>query len=323
MSVGTNVRAGRATRGILALQGAKGTAVTALGGASAIAIRTAELAVDTAPEWNDPSWMSTGGAGAVEGERVVPREKTAEISARPTPATLQWFLRSHWGSYSSPAFTRATQVNEWATLAFVENRFASSPGYLIRLYDAWLYRVGLSVVSAGRCGLFASACAEADDIRALNALSGVTLPAANMEPADQNEFAGRSAVLRRAPSGANAVVPFERLLIGFDGGLITRWSMAEGKVRVYSSGHRRVSIQLQGRMNDEMWTILNNARAGTAESYRLTMTAPSPSKTFTVTLHSVRWTVDPLSQRGTQYGPFVAVGQAMVSAGNYVDLTLS
>jgi hypothetical protein len=324
VSVGTNVRVGRATRGILALQAAKGTAVSALGGASAINVRTPELALDPSPDWSDPVWMSRLGAGAAAGERVMPREKAARIAARPTPATLEWFFRSHWGAFAAGAFTRATQVNEWATLALVENRFSSTAEKLIRFYDGWIHRVTLSILSGGRASLFGEFCAEADDVRALNALAGVTLPAANMEPADQNEFAGRSAVLRCAPSGANAVVPFERLSILFDGGLVTRWSQANQLVRVYSSGHRRVALQLRGRVHDQAWEMLTNARAGTAESYRLTMTAPSPAKTFTVTLHSVRWTVEALEQRGTEYGPFVASGQAMVSAGgSFVDLTLS
>lgn len=323
MSVGTNVRAGRSTRVILGLQSAKGTALAALGGANAIKVRSAESGVDPSPEWNDPAWMSTGGAGGLAGERVVPRPKTGRLVTRPTPATLEWFFRSHWGPLAAGSFTRKTQVNEWATVALVENRFSATAEKLVRLYDAWLHRVGLVVVSSGRTALLADVAAEADDVRPLNALAGVTLPAANMEPGDLNEFAGRSATLRRAPSGANAIVPFERLTLDFDGGLISRWSMADGKCLVYSSGHRRVGIQIQGRIHDEAWEKLTNARAGTAESYRLTMTAPNPSKTFTVTLHSVRWTVDALATRGTEYGPFVASGQAMVTdAGNFVDLTL-
>lgn len=324
MTVGTNVRAGRSTRVILGLQSAKGTAVSALGGASAISVRLPEAGFDPSPEWNDPAWMSTGGAGAVGGERIIPRPKTGLLFARPTPATLEWFFRSHWGPLAGGAFTRKTQVNEWATVALVENRFSSTAEKVVRLYDAWLHQVQLSVDSAGRCGLLAFVAAELDDVRPLNALSGVTLPAAGMTPTDVNECPGRSAVLRRDPSGANAVVPFERLSIGFDGGLISRWSMAEGKCRVYSSGHRRVGIRIQTRIHDESWQKLVNSRAGTAESYRLTLTAPSPAKTFTVDLHSVRWTVEPLSVSGTEYGPFVASGQALsTGAGNFVDLALA
>lgn len=324
MGVGTNVRAGRSTRALVALQAAKGTAQAALGGALACALRTPRSEWDAGYEQDDPAWHSDGDAGLAEAAYTVPRARRGELVTHATPTSLEWLLRSHWGGFSGGAFTRAVQPNEWATLAFAENRYATSPGNLVRLYDAWFHHLRLEVDPAGRAALRAEYAAEASDVRALNALAGVTLPAAPMEPVDQNEMPGRSATLTRDPDGEAEAVPFSNFVLDFDAGLRQNWFQSDGKVCVYSSGHHRVRVTLSGRVNDETWVALTASRAGTREAWRFTLAAPSPAKTFTVDLHSVGWSPRPLVVRGTEYEAFVASGTALLDdAGDFVDLTLA
>ena len=324
MSVGTNVRAGRSTRALFGLQAAKGTPLANLSLASTMVLRPAFAQFDAGLVHSDPAWMSDDGAGSADAQHEVPTARSGELRATPTPQALEFFLRSHWGAYAANEFTRSTQPNEWATIALVENRHAVTSGNLVRFYDAWVHHLRMEIDSAGRGLLRAEYAAEASDVRALNARGDVTLPAANMEPGDVNEFAGRSATLTRDPDGDNEMMPFSRLALDLDGGLIENWFDSDQQVRVYSRGHRRVRVQLTGRVNDETWVALTASRAGTSEPYRLTWTAPSPAKTFTVDLHSIRWNPEPLITRGFEYEAFVASGVALIDdAGDYVDFTLA
>ena len=324
MSTGTNVRAGRSTRAIIGIQAAKGTALAALGGASAIKVRAPRASWPAGEEFSDPAWNSdSDGAGSDEASHLIPAAKRGEILVRPTPATVEYLFRSHWGPLSLGAFERKTQVYQWLTLAFVENRFASV-GRLVRFSDAWVHALRFEVESSGRCLLAAAYAAEASDVRSLAALSGVTLPAAPMEPADQNEFPGRSGVLTRDPAGDAEELPFARVSIEFDGGLRSRKFPSDTNPSVYSSGHRRVSLNVEGRIGDELWQLIDASRAGTREAYRLEVAAPSPAKTFAVDLASVTWNPDSLSVSRTSYDSFGASGVALANdAGDFVDLTLS
>jgi hypothetical protein len=319
MGVATNARAGRATRLLLAAQSAYGTPVSNF--ASATAARAPRLEIDLGTEYADQAFMTAGGGTAAEGAFQIPRLFAGELGLRATPATLGAALRGCWGTPTLGVYAQTSQVATRYSLAFVEDRHAANARKVARLADAWFPAVTLDVNGAGRVGLRIRYAAEVSEVRAGNALSGWTLPGFPMEPGDQNEYAGRAAVLTRDLGGpSEQAIPFRQLSLSIDESPIERWDQSAGRMRSHKAGHARVTVTLSGRVGDESWAALTDARAGTPHVYTLAIPG---TETFTATLHNMTWDAGPLDVSGLDYQPFAAVGRAgRIAVGTMAEFSL-
>lgn len=324
----TKVRAGRATALLAALQAAKGTAVTNFTAATGVGrLWTDKGQDDASPSKSDPAgWMllpqlETGARYSAS------RAIAGTLACKATPKSLEILLRSNWGAFAAGSFSLASQVNEWLSLGWVENVASGASEYFHRIHDAWIHRIRLHGGRRGALLLEAAYAAERDTAPvALNALGGITLPAAPIAVDDKNVFAGRQVRLFRDPTGANQEIDLHSIEITLDQNLGTGWDMMAGAPMVFKKGFPgpRVTIRFEAHVADETWTLISNARAGTKQRFRLQASAVSPAKTLQIDFYEVDFEVEPLGHEGRRYVTFAGVGQAhRDGSGNFVSISLT
>lgn len=326
MTAPTNVRAGRVTALLVALQAAQGTPVSDFTQANAGRLWTSRVQDDVAPSKSDAGgWMSepqleTGGRYSES------RALAGAFVCKATPYALEWLLRSNWGAYSAGAWTLATVVNEWLTLGWVEDVFGGSGSYLHRVYDAWVHKLVLRAGAFDPLSLEVQWAAERDSApQDLASLVGITLPVDPMPPIDVNVFPGRLVKLFRDPTGTNEEISLAGIEISIDQGLVGGWDQARQVGQVVKGGFPgpRVEIRFEAHVSNETWALISAARAGTKQRYRLTAECQLPAKTFQMDFYEVDFQVEPIGHDGTQYTRFRAVGQAhRDDSGNFVSLSI-
>lgn len=335
MVVATSVRAGRATRLLLALQSAKGAPVRnfTASGVSVASLWDENAEVDIGKSFSAPGpWMTGFNAEAASGRYEVPRaaQGTITMQAMPT-AGLSLLLQNNWGTVASGAYTLTSQVNKWATLCWIEdNSLASAtPQNLVLLADAFIHTIELRVESTGKVLVDAHYAAEAEpEVRALDELAtapAITLPA-SLEPVDHGVLQGRSTTLVRDYGGANQSIPFDRLTLTLNQNLSDfGWDQMRQVARVAKAGKTKTRLQLTGIVSAQTWAVLSAATAGTKQTYRLTIGGITGSASLTVTMRNVNFEVSPFGKRGQDYVRFQGTGQAHETnfTGAYVDITLS
>lgn len=327
MVVPTNVRVGRIAALLVGVQTAKGTPVSDFtSGANGRAWSDA-YGDDLGPlKSNAGGWM-TQPLLETDARYGVGKLAQGSLTAKATPQSLGWFLRSNWGSYSGGVWTLLGQVNEWLSFGWVENVLTGATQYFHRISDAWLHSLTLRATPYDPLTIEAEYAAEVVGTPvALNALGGITLPAAPMNPDDVNVFPGRMVKLFRDPTGANVEIALHSFAITFDQGLGSMWDMAGGKWRVYKVGHPgpRVLVEFTAHVSDETWGILTQSRAGTKERYRITAAAEDPTQTLTIDLYQMDFEFDLVGHAGQRFVQFSAIGQAhRDSDGNFVTIALT
>lgn len=322
-------RRGRRTRLIAGYQSAKDTILTNFAAPAAPRIWSEHVRIPTTPMKSepDPTWMTVGIAdetGARFNETDMPE---GEITAIATPESLEVMLRSNWGPFAAGSFTLKTQVSQWLTLAWIENRFTANAERLVRIKDAWIDKLTISL--AGRTGnrgmliLDGHYAGRRIDVRPLNALAGVVLPAAPMAPADRRKFRFLLASLILDPTGANVEMRVERLGITIDQGLEAEWTMTNGW-DVKKTGKTRVSLDFVGNVNSETWDLIDKARAGTKKRLRVVATSDAPVKTLTMNFFETDFETENLGHDADRvYVGFRSKGQPHVSTtGDYITISL-
>lgn len=320
----SNVRAGRVAALLLALQTAKGTAISDFSAATAIRPWTVAADVDVAALKSDAGGFMTAPVLDTVARHSVPAAAEGQISVEATPASVEWLFRNHWGAYVAWEFELAAQVSEWLTLGWVESTMAGSTQKFARIYDAWCHQLRVSAGLTGAVRLDANYAAEQDsEPQDLDALSGITLPA-DYTP-DMNVFPGRTARLWRDPYGDNQEISLRGIEIVFDQGLLTEWDMMRGLPLVAKRGFPgpTVDISFEARVGDETWEILTANRAGTKAHYRFLATAPAPARRFQIDLYDVDFEIEPLGHEDQGYRMFRANGRAhRDTSGRFVTITL-
>lgn len=254
------------------------------------------------------------------------RGREGDIVAQATYSTLTLFLRSNWGPLVAGAFELKTQINEWMTLAWVEDKFnpASSTKRLVRHRDAWVHRLTMRIVSTGKITLQAEYAARATLDTSLDAPGPVVLPTAPIGPTDQNVFAGRSAQLFRDPLGDNERITFERLEIIISQGLGATWRKMGGW-EIWKVGEALVDLVFPTRAADAGWEIIDRTNAETRQRYRLIATAPNPARTLTMDFFDVNFVADDrlIGHEARQARGFELRGRPHVDlSGKFVDISL-
>ena len=328
----TNPRVARSVRSLMALQGAKGTPASDFTVADSESLWTESKEHDHGRLRVEPGpWMTSDEGETVDSDAELPRARGGRVFAQLTPKNVELLLRNSWGPLAAGAFTLDSQVNEHASFAWVEDRFlAASPAQrLVRIYDAWTRRLEIAVDSIGKSMISGMFAGERRDFFELDAVGGLTLPAAPMTPGDRNVFAGRSASLVLDPTGLNVPLPFDTLLLSLDQQMLEGedgyWDMMRMASGVFKQGKPIVQLQVSALLGDQWWDVIDDLESEVRNHFRLTLTAPSPAKTFTVDLYEVAMVVEPLRYDGQTGRPmFTGTGRAYDDkSGNFVDLTLT
>lgn len=246
------------------------------------------------------------------------------VIVQASPESVEIFLRSAWGGFAAGVFTRATQVAEFLTLGWVEDRFTTGASVkrLVRNRDVVIHDLTIDIESTEMVMLSGLYWGSARSDRKLDALSGVTLPAAPMQDQDDNVFQGRDAVLTRDPAGDNEKIAFESVRLKINRNIGVRYFMSDGW-RVYYRGSG-VSLELETQTADEIWNVIDKTNGQVGQDYKLTVSAPSPAKTLTMDLRDVIFRPGALGHDGQDYRDHVATAWPRVkSGGAYLDLALA
>lgn len=335
--VATRIRAGRATRSLCAIQSAKGTPVRdfTASGTTVESLWGEKIDIDAGKLYNDPGpWMTGFDAEAASGRYEIPKAAEGNLVMPATAAALEILLQSNWGTRSGGGvFTLTSQVNKWLTLGWVEDNALGSgaPQNFVTLSDAFIHRLGLAINSLGKVIVTAGYAAEAEsEVRALDELGdppAITLPSTPMDPGDKYIAAGRSATLRRDPSGANQLIPFDTVDLLLDQALAsTDYDMMRQVRPVFKNGLTAVDLSIEAMVGYETWIILANAISGSLQDYRLTIPFPAGAgSSLIVHMRQVLFNVSPLGRTpNQQYVKFSARGRALCdTSGDFVDITLS
>jgi hypothetical protein len=308
----------------LAFQSAKGTIANDFTASGAKAVWCSGAEIDAGTDVESEEWADSSLGPPAGGQWVRPDRPAGTIPVMATPTSLEWLLVSNYGAYSAPTFSLATQIasDRWLTAAWVESVASGSTENLVRLRDLWFHRLDISGNGPqGRMMVEAQYAARAVAIQSLSG-GGVTLPASPMSPSDKSPFPNAKIEIRRDPAGANVALRWRAFRLTLDQGLAHEWDPAAFAFDVWKRGRLRAGLEVLCDWSDETWTVLTNARAKTAQTYRVKATAEDGS-ILTVDLHNVIFSVDRTGRNGMEYAPFRAVGQAAVSGSNFVSLSLT
>jgi hypothetical protein len=243
-----------------------------------------------------------------------------------TPKMLETILRSWGGSWSSIGggqyqlgLTR--NLNEYATLALVENKDTPNPEILTRLWDAWAHRVTLRMrPGLEAVDLEAFFAARDYDRTPLNALGGISLPS-SYAPMDAGEvLAPHSFRLLRDPAGSDVSIAAQEFSITFDAGLLHE-AFCESRPLVKKVGYTTVAISLRGTVEDETYGITTDADSLTFKRF-VAQWASDSGKAFSVDLKNVDFSVNPIGWKGRLF-EFQVHGEAFMdsSTGAFVTIT--
>lgn len=322
-------RAGQAAACFLAFQSAKGTVVDDFTASDALRLWTASLPMDYGAGKFDSAGSITHSQQHTDGRKEVVRLREGTIVVNATPEAIEWALRSSWGPRSANVFQYKENVQEWLTIALVEDRFSASKQKLIRLYDAWIHRVRLEVDSLGMVSLSLHYAAEHEATPLpLDALGGVTLPAVPMDADMRHVYPGRLALLVRDQGGEEEEIPFEAVVLDIDQRLEALWDGAKGAIGIGKGGYPgpKVALAVSARVGLETWNLIDDQRATAGRQYSLLLTDKETAETlFQADLYNVDFTEpEPLGHDGPlDAHRLVIAGEANLDdSGNFVTLTL-
>lgn len=322
----TKQRPGRSGALLYGVQSAKGTIVDDLTAADTGRIWSTRYETPGAQEIVEEPEFHMSAADAPSLDFDTKEGPQGIVRAEMTPDSVEKFLRSAWGAFAAGAFTKRTQVGEFLTLAWVEDRF--DPGVsterLVRLSDVVIHRLAFEIESNGKAEMLGTYAGRASPLEVkLNALGGVTLPVAPMDPADQNLFTGRSALLTRDPAGDNEAIAFDKVTVVIDRLFEPEYHMSEGLADA-AYGGTLVRIVLEKQVADETWNFTDKTQAEASQDWRLVLVAPSPAKTLTFDFNDVLFRPGAFGHDGQEYLAHVATGfPKLDSGGSFLDISLA
>lgn len=316
----TNVRSGRQTALLAAVQSAKGTPVTAF--ATAPVFRTWSTEIPVSPEKSSANWMAEPVAPAPAERFNTGNRPAGRIEGPATPDALDLLLRSNWGPESGGAYALKTQVNEWLTLAWVEHGAAGNVGQVVRIQDAWFHRLILRADFPRGMLMVHGSYLGRDILVDPKGSGGLTFPASWTPEA--NPFTVNAAAFVRDPAGVNADIRLRELEILFDQRAAPHeWDMGSLLYRVLKGGPATVEAEFRAEVSDEAWATITDARAGTKRAFRFTASAQSPALTLTVTLNEMDFTFRELGHDGKDMREIVGSGRAHLSAGAPATISIA
>jgi len=324
MGVGTNVRAGRTWRTLVAAQLAKGTAIENFNGAAQtwnVEAKQDGYGDQIAAEW----WMSYPTGYYVQARYNAGELTKGVILARATPTLTSLTLQSLYGSLAGSTFTLTGYVNTWLSIAFVEDKtLTNTATRVVRLSDALVHQLSVNVDSQGFVDLALGVAAEVVEDTTLSDLDALDLilPIAPMNLVDTDVFAGRVATLTRDPAGSATDIPFERMTIKLDENLEEQWDQCGQVTRAIRRGPLSASIVVTGKPADEHWQMALDSYNGVPRTYRAQMTAGAHVLTFTFS--NVTFNVDSFGLNDQTFDPMTSTGVATLDgSGNFVSVTLT
>ena len=322
----TNRRVRRPSVALMAPQSAKGTLATDFRFTNSVRLWTTDFGTDPAYVKSRPGpWMTELVSESEDSRYSQMENPESSVACSATPETIEMLLRSNWGPYAAGAFTLKSQVNEWFTLAWVEDHNAGSTQNLIRTQDCFFHRVRFrSSRQDGKLYINAEYMARANDITPLNSLGGIQLPPSPMAVQDTRPFGVRNVEFIRDPLGANVSLLYETVEITFDQIGNAEWTQTS-KWDVWKTGKTIVYVSFEGMCTDESWAILNDNRSGAKKRFQLTATSEgSPSSIFAIDIRSMDFELDRLGHDERGWIVFKAFGRALVdSGGAFVGIVLS
>jgi len=295
-----------------------------------VRVWTQDIEVDSGRSKSRPGpWMSTSSSESSSGRYSMPEQPRGVIRALATPETVDMMLRSNWGPPTAGVYVLKSKVNEWMTLAWVEDLASGSTQNLIRTSDAWIHRLTIrNHRTDGRVLLIGEYEARENTVNALNALPvGVTIPASPAAPADQRVYPVMRAEFTSDPGGTPVKLLYTELDITLDQRLSGEWTFSD-KWDVWKRGKTLVTVDLKGMLSYETWTLLDAARAGTKGRFLFSATAPAlaplSASTFSIDIKSMDFEVDEIGHDATNgWVTFSASGRALIdsSSGDFLTIT--
>lgn len=317
----TNRRVGKSTALLAEFQSARRTPVDDM--SSALNQWVSRFRAEVSPLKVENQYMSSSILNAdVErfGKVVFPR---GEFTSVATPDTVDRILRSTWGPGATvgadTTYTIQNIVENWLTLAWIENRRTPNLGTLVRVSDVFLPRI---VFQAGM-GTADIACDWLGEVAEMFTPipQTIALPAPPMGPVGDTIFGERGFNVFRDPLGVNQEYSADGLELVIDNQGLQSWYMSDG-VRVRKRGKMRLQIAMTLRVTDETWTLLQKADADTKESWRIQLEARGA--TLVIDLKSISLTYDEIGREGLELIQIRVRGEATLDpSGDAVDIVLS
>ena len=323
----TNRRVGRCGRLLASFQSAKGTVVSDFTTSDTVTLWAENVQIPAGRRKSVPGpWMTTGETENTTSRYSLPENPEGQLLINATEESVEWLLRSNWGQFAGGSFTLATQVNEWLTLAWIEDNQSGATDNLIRIPDVWIHTLELQISEGRGIMQFLVSYAGADDVlvNALDSLpGGVTLPTAPAQPSDFDKFCTASATVVRDPASANVTLNHIEATVTFDQGLRSEWTMTDGW-EVSKRGKTKAKVNLRANTSDESWVMLTNNRAGTLQRFKITAASDAGTpKTLTMNFYNMDFEVEPLGRTGLDAVEFTGTGQAHTDGTNFVTIAFA
>lgn len=315
MPIETSVRVRRPAAAVLALQGAKGTPVNDLRIASgAVRVWTRSAGIPSGKAKNNPRWMNELYADQQDARLSIRDENDGQLFFVATPESMAMVLKSNWGPFTGTSPVLASQIDKFATLAWIEDTRAGATQKMVRVIDAWIYKLKINLKrSDAKLLVVADYTGIRSDVTSLSALGPIQFTPAPMTPADVRVYNVRNATFVRDPAGTPIALDFIDLEIIIDQQVSSEWTFAGWDV--WKRGKTFVYVKFTARLSDEYWAILSANIAGTKERFRITATTDSGSpSTLTMDLFSLDWKFEDIGHDESNGCLVEATGRAFLVA---------
>lgn len=309
-----------------AFQSVQGTPVSDFSGAASRAMWVRTLDFSTGTRKGDDQGTTGTARKRAEARYLVERKPTVRLLGGATPKNIEWLLRSWGGSWSGGGTLTlglTENINEFSTLALVEQVPVPNAQKLVRVWDGWAHKVTLRMES-GLSTLDAEAefaCRDWDRTL-LNALGPIVLPASFAPPAI-DVFAPHSFRLYRDPAGVNASIAVRELEITLESGLLHEvWN--DENPQVVKEGYTSIRARVRGVWTDETYAIEDDAETLTPTFRRFRAEWASGAKAFVIDMRNVDFVPSNSGWEGNEFREFTVEGEAYLDAsGNYVSFELT
>lgn len=309
---------------LMAVQTGEGAVVTDFTTAGTARLWTNDALIDGGTGKNEQGGTSMTSEQDHESSRyeiVLPKEGRLIVKA--TPESVEFLLRSNWGPFSSGTFTLSNQVNEWFTLLYLESVIDGDSQKAFRLVDTFFHRV--TILAADHAEVLLDV-EYASRSRLIGANSGLTLPTLapnSAAPADLNVFAVDDVEFVRDPAGDNVKIRNSSIGARFDQQAAIDDAMTRDDAVVHKMGDELVSIAFSGQATAESVKMLEDAAANSKQTFRTTLTAPSPASTLTLEMNNMDFDVEGLGHVGLDSRELVGTGVATLLGSAFVDIMLT